>query len=148
MSIMDSVEEYARRWTKSEGEELDTLSEWVKKYSKIIKIRYSSFVGMKCALFVFKKPEVTNEMCIDHMITLCWSQQVKKSNIVFVCKNYCYGCLLDELGFTSTCGNPTYTRTNITKDKSLQHHLSVLNTINLPKNQDKFELPYLYWIPK
>jgi hypothetical protein len=23
---MDSVEEYAKRWTKSEGEELDTLS--------------------------------------------------------------------------------------------------------------------------
>jgi hypothetical protein len=30
MSIMDSVEEYARHWTKSEGEELDTLSEWIK----------------------------------------------------------------------------------------------------------------------
>jgi hypothetical protein len=27
VSIMDSVEECARRWTKSEGEELDTLSE-------------------------------------------------------------------------------------------------------------------------
>jgi hypothetical protein len=32
VSIMDSVEEYARRWAKSEGEELDTLSEWIKNY--------------------------------------------------------------------------------------------------------------------
>jgi hypothetical protein len=29
MFIMDSVEEYARCWTKSEGEELDALSEWI-----------------------------------------------------------------------------------------------------------------------
>ena len=43
VSIMDSVEEYARRWTKSEGEELDTLMD--QKYSEIIKIPYSSFIG-------------------------------------------------------------------------------------------------------
>jgi hypothetical protein len=41
---MDSVEEYARRWTKSKGGELDTLYEWIKS-SKIIKVPYSSFVG-------------------------------------------------------------------------------------------------------
>jgi hypothetical protein len=35
------------------------------------------------------------------------------------------GCLLNELGFTSTFGNPTYTRTNLTKDEILQNHLSV-----------------------
>jgi hypothetical protein len=44
MSITDSVEDYARRLTKFEGVELDTV--WMdKKYSKIIKIPYSSFVG-------------------------------------------------------------------------------------------------------
>jgi hypothetical protein len=30
MSITDFVEEYARRWTKAEGEELDILSEGIK----------------------------------------------------------------------------------------------------------------------
>jgi hypothetical protein len=30
ISIMDSVEDYASRWAKSEKEELDSLSEWVK----------------------------------------------------------------------------------------------------------------------
>jgi hypothetical protein len=69
-------------------------------------------------------------------------------NIVFVCKTYCYECLLNELGFTSTSGNTTYTRTNLTKDKIPQNHLFVLNTFNIPKNQDQFDLPYLYWIPK
>jgi hypothetical protein len=87
------------------------------------------------------------------------------NNIVFVCKNYYYECLLNELGFTSTSFDydyvlhivnftilysrkTTYTRTNFTKDEILQNHLSVLNTFNIPKNQDQFDLPYLYWIPK
>jgi hypothetical protein len=43
--IKDSVEEYAIRWNKSEGEDLDTLSEWIKSIGKLLKIPYSSFVG-------------------------------------------------------------------------------------------------------
>jgi hypothetical protein len=71
------------------------------------------------------------------------------NNIVFVCKNYYSECFLHELGFTYTSGKPTYTQTNaLTKDEILQNHLSVLNTSDIPKNQDQFELPYLYWIPK
>jgi hypothetical protein len=54
----------------------------------------------------------------------------------------------NELGFTFTSGNPTYTRTNLTKDEILQNHLSALNTFDIPKTQDQFDLPYLYWIPK
>jgi hypothetical protein len=73
----------------------------------------------------------------------------KASNtIVFLCKNYYYECLLNELGFTYTSGNPTYTRINRTRDETLQNYLSVLNTFNFPKNQDQFELPDLYWVPK
>jgi hypothetical protein len=70
------------------------------------------------------------------------------NNIGFVCKNYYYECLLNEVRFTSTSENPTYTRTNLTRDKIFQNHLSVLLTFNIPDNQDPFELPYPYWIPK
>ena len=34
---MDSVEEYARKWTKQEEVELDTLSEWVKSVKHHLK---------------------------------------------------------------------------------------------------------------
>jgi hypothetical protein len=53
------------------------------------------------------------------------------NNIVFVCKTYYYECLLNEVEFISTSGNPTYTRTNLTKDEILQNHLSVLNTFDI-----------------
>ena len=42
-----------------------------------------------------------------------------------------------KLRFTSTSGNPTYTQTSLTKDGILQNHLSVLNTFDIPKNQDQ-----------
>ena len=86
------------------------------------------------------------------MNTLYWFQLIKQVHVtilsLFVKVTIIHTCLLNELGFTSTSGNPTYTPSNLTKDEILQNHLSVLNTFNIPKNQDQFELPYLYWIPK
>jgi len=36
---MDSVEDYARQWTKREKGVLDTLSEWVKSVRSLMQIR-------------------------------------------------------------------------------------------------------------
>jgi hypothetical protein len=59
---MDSVEENAGRWTKSEGEELDTLSEWIKSIRKLFKSRIHHLSGKMRTIYfcVFKKPEVVN----------------------------------------------------------------------------------------
>jgi hypothetical protein len=97
---------------------------------------------------VFKNTEVVNELCRLHDNFVLVPADKASNNIVFVCEKYYYECLLNELGFTSTSGNPTYTRTNLTKDEILHNHLSVLNTFDIPKNQDQFDLPYIYWIPK
>jgi hypothetical protein len=35
MSILLSVEEYTRHWTKSEGEEFETLFKWIKSIRKL-----------------------------------------------------------------------------------------------------------------
>jgi hypothetical protein len=45
---MNSLAEYARRWTKPEGEESNALSEWIKSIRKLFKKKkktYSPFVG-------------------------------------------------------------------------------------------------------
>jgi hypothetical protein len=50
---MNSVEEYARRWIKSEGEEeLDILSEWVKGIRNLLKSRINHLMGEKCVLLI------------------------------------------------------------------------------------------------
>jgi hypothetical protein len=103
---------------------------------------------------VFKKPDVVNKLRRLHnsfVITLYNNFVLvpadnASNSIVFVCKNYYmyYECFLNELGLTSPSGNPKYTRNNLTRDDILQNHLYVLNTFDIPKNQDQFNLPYLY----
>ena len=68
---------------------------------------------------VFKKPEVVNELHRLHENFLLVPADKASNNIVFVCKSHYYTCLLNELGFTSTPGNPTYTPSNLTKDEIL-----------------------------
>jgi hypothetical protein len=96
---------------------------------------------------VFKKPEVVNELhrLYDNFDLV--PADKASNDIVLFCKTYYYEFYFNELGFTSTSGNPTYTQTSLTKDEILQNHLSALNIFYIPKNQDRFELPYLYWIP-
>jgi hypothetical protein len=94
---------------------------------------------------VFKNTEVVNELRRLHENFVLVPADKASNNIVFVCKNYYYECLLNELGITSTSGNPTYTRTNLTKDEILQNHLSVLHTFDIPKKSRsvRFTLPLL-----
>jgi hypothetical protein len=36
INLMDCVEDYARKWAKPEHEDLDTLSEWVKRVRSLM----------------------------------------------------------------------------------------------------------------
>jgi hypothetical protein len=109
---MDSMEGNARCWTKSDGEELDTLSEWIKsirKLSIIFRIHHSS--GKICTIYpsVFKKTEIANELRRLHDNFVLVPADKESNNLVFVYNYYYYECLLKEVGFTSISGNPTYT---------------------------------------
>ena len=90
MTIMNSVEEYARRWTKSEGEELDTLSEWIKSIRSLLKSRIHHLTGKMRTIYpsVFKKPEVVNELHRLHENFVLVPADKASNNIVFVCKSY------------------------------------------------------------
>jgi hypothetical protein len=61
---MNSVEEYARCWAKSEGEELDILSELIKNIQKLLKSRIHHLSGKMRTIYpsVFKNTEVVNEL--------------------------------------------------------------------------------------
>jgi hypothetical protein len=118
VSIKDSVEEYARRWTKSKEEELDTLSEWIKSIRNLIKSRIHNLSGTMRTIYpsVFKKPEVINELRRLHDNSVLVPADKASNNIVFICKNQYHECLLNELGLTSTSGNPIYIRIRLTRD--------------------------------
>ena len=101
---MISVEEYARCWTKFEGEELNTLSEWIKSIRKLLKSRIHHLSGKMRTIYpsVFKKPEAVNELRRLHDNFVLVPADKASNKIFFVCENYYYECLLNKLGFTST----------------------------------------------
>lgn len=70
------------------------------------------------------------------------------NKITIKCKAYYVNCILEELGFNSASDNPTYTHSSLSKEEILQNRMLVLNIFNIPDDQNGFELPYLYWIPK
>ena len=55
---------------------------------------------------------------------------------------------MKELGINSTTGNPTYTRTDLSKEEILANHRSVLQSFDINVKEVDLDLPSLYWIPK
>jgi hypothetical protein len=77
ISIMDSVEDYARWWAKSEKEETDSLSEWVKSIRTILKSRIKHVRSKMRTNYpsACNKPEVIKEL--DYMRNMSWFQPTK-----------------------------------------------------------------------
>ncbi|MCU7801424.1 MAG: hypothetical protein KZQ70_15165, partial [gamma proteobacterium symbiont of Lucinoma myriamae] len=148
--IMDSVEDYARRWAKLEEVEENTLSEWVKAVRSLVKARISRLQKTMSTKTksVFSDPDVVSELSTIHDSYVVVPADKASNNIVFVCKAHYCNCLKEELGINSTQGNPTYTRTSFSKDEILDNHKSVLSSFGITCSEEDLELPFLYWIPK
>jgi hypothetical protein len=148
--LMDSVEDYARKWARLEKVEPDTLSEWVKSIRSLIKRRIGSLrIRMSTRTTnVFNEPDVTNTLSELHNKYVVVPADKASNNIVFICKKFYFDCLRLELGLCSDHGNPTYTRTTLSKKEILDNHRSVLSSFGITTLSDEQDLPSLYWIPK
>ena len=111
----------------------------IRKLKGTMKTRYPS---------ILSDPEVMLELNRLHDHYVLVPADKASNNIVFICKAHYYNCLLEELGFNTNSGNPTYTRSSFSKDEILENHMSVLRSFNIPTTDTDFDLPYLYWIPK
>jgi hypothetical protein len=84
------LEDYARKWTKREKDEVDTLSEWVKVVRSLIQILIRT---LKCSMsattttFVFKDPAVVETMSIIHYKYVVFPADDVTNNIFIICKN-------------------------------------------------------------
>ena len=116
--IMDSIEDYARAWTKQEEVEVDTLSEWIKSIRTLIKRRlYMLSKTMNTNnTSVFTDHEVNNTLSSLHDKYVVVPADKAANNVVFVCKSYYYQCLVRELGIGETNVNSTYERTTLSKE--------------------------------
>ena len=151
-SIMNSVENFARAWAKTEDSDVNTLSEWVKSIRKLVKQRIGRLRRVMSTKYdsIFKDPNVSAELTDIHDRFVLTPADKASNNIVFVCKKYYYECLIRELGLNNPSKNPTYTATTLSQSEILDNHNSVLLSFGIKVNTDTSttELPYLYWIPK
>lgn len=98
---MNSFKDYAKRWTISEKEDLDTLSKWVKSIRCILKSRIKQLRGQMKTIhpFVFNKVEVRetlDRLLVQYVLVRAYKTS---NNIVFVCKTHYINCIFKELGF-------------------------------------------------
>jgi hypothetical protein len=83
---------YAKRWAKREKEELDTLSEWVKSITGMLKSRITNIKSRERTIYpsLFSTPEVRNELERLHEEFVLVPADKASNNIVFVYKaHYC-----------------------------------------------------------
>jgi len=131
--LMDSVEDYARKWAKKEGVELDTLSDWVTSIRSLIRKRIfklSRSMSSKVR-FIFNDKDVIDNLTDLHNKYVVVPADIASNNIVFVCKTYYIDCLVNNLGINNNTGNPTYTPTPLSKDEILFNHKSVISFFGL-----------------
>jgi hypothetical protein len=50
------------------------------------------------------------------------------NNIVLICKNYYIDCWKIKVGLDSSQGYPTYTATTLSKEETVDNHMSVLSS--------------------
>ncbi|KAK3087812.1 hypothetical protein FSP39_010974 [Pinctada imbricata] len=148
--IMDSCEEYARRWAKKEDVQLDTLSEWIKSIRGLLLSRINRLKSTVNTRFksIFKDPDVITELNYLQEHNVITPADKASNNYTFTCKKYYSDSLVKELGLNSTPGNPTYTPTNLSASEIIDNHKSALASFGFNMNNLDLDLPYLYCIPK
>ncbi|KAK3087212.1 hypothetical protein FSP39_003163 [Pinctada imbricata] len=149
--IMDSCEEYARRWAKKEDVQLDTLSEWIKLIIGLLLSRINRLKSTVNTRFVsiFKDPDVITELTYlqEHYVTTP-ADKASNNYTFYTCKKYYFDSLVKELGLNSTPGNPTYTPTNLSASEIIDNHKSALASFGFDTTNLDLDLPYLNCIPK
>ena len=97
--ILDSVEEYSRRWAKKKDVEVDTLSEWVKSVMSLVNRRVSvlSRTMSRRHESVFDDPDIAAELAEIHEKFVVVPADKASNNIVFVCKTHYINCEWNSL---------------------------------------------------
>ena len=97
---------------------------------------------------IFCDPEVVRELSRLHENFVIVPADKASYNYTFVCKICYVSILIEELGFNSLPGNPTYNLTDFFASEVLDNHKSVLPSFGIDPNGDELDLPFIYWIPK
>ena len=146
--FLESIDLYAKNWSKREQVELKYLSEWKDQLKELVADRISSLKGHfkspKCK--VLDQPDVKDTL---HKLHANYVLVPADNNVIIVCKKYYIDTLVKELGINNvSINNPTYIPIDDSFETIVKSHNQFITSVGLEISEEDQNLPYLYWTPK
>ena len=96
----------------------------------------------------FRDPNVVHQLFRLRENFIIVPADKASNNYTFFCKKQYVDILIEELGLHSLPVNPTYNLRVFSASEVLDNHKSVLTSFRIQTDNEEFNLPYIYWIPK
>ena len=149
--FLESVDLYAKNWSKREQVELKYLSEWKDQLKELVADRISDLKGHfkspKCK--VLDQPDVKDTLQKLHANYVSVPADESANNVIIVCKKYCIDTLVKELGINNVnINSPTYIPIDDSFETIVKSHSQFITSVGLETSEEDQNLPYLYWTPK
>ena len=148
--FLESIDLYAKNWSKREQVELKYLSEWKDQLKELVADRISNlkrhFKSPKCK--VLYQPDVIDTLHKLHANLNYVLVPADKAaiNVIIVCKKYHIDTLVKELGINNVnINNPTYIPIDDSFETVVKSHNQF---IRLEMSEEDQNLLYLYWTHK
>ena len=149
--FLESIDLYAKNWSKREQVELKYLSEWKDQLKELVADRISNLKGHfkspKCK--VLDQPDVKDTLHKLHANYVLVPADKAANNVIIVCKKYYIDTLVKELGINNVnINNPTYIPIDDSFETIMKSHNQFITSVGLEISEEDQNLPYLYWTPK
>ena len=147
----ESIDLYAKNWSKREQVELNYLSEWKDQLKELAADRISNLKGHlkypKCK--VLAQPGVKDTLHKLHANYILVPADKAANNVIIVCKKYYIDTLVEELGINIVnINNPTYIQIDDSFETIVKSHNQFITSVGLEMSEEDQNLPYMYWTPK
>ena len=148
--FLESIDLYAKNWSKREQVELKYLSDWKDQLKELVADCISNLKGHfkspKCK--VLDQPDVKNTLHKLHANYVLVPADKAANNVIIVCKKYSTDTLAKELGINSVnINNTKYIPIDDSFETIVKSHNQFITSVGLEMSEEDQNLPYLYWTP-
>ena len=144
--FLESIDLYAKNWSKREQVELKYLSEWKDQLKELVADRISNLKGHfkspKCK--VLDQPDVKDTLHKLPTNYVLVPADKAANNVIIVCKKYYIDTLVKELGINNVnINNPTYIPIDDSFETIMKSHNQFITSVGLEISEEDQNLPYL-----
>ena len=137
--FLESIDLYAKNWSKREQVELKYLSEWKDQLKELVADRISNLKGHfkspKCK--VLDQPDVKDTLHKLHANYVLVPADKAANNVIIVCKKYYIDTLVKELGINNVnINNPTYIPIDDSFETIVKSHNQFITSVGLEISEE------------